>query len=169
MREEKRRFARVLSELINENELTQDKVAGACGFDHVKISRLVNSVTRPTQADIEALFQAFTETAERQRLMVAHIQDEMPPNGLKLLQIEYAHSQLRETRPLSLDKLPVRVQSALKFLLRMHDQNPSIGDVFIDLATLLDWQEVTTQSTLDLGARLTANKAKSGKYPKASE
>lgn len=162
-------FARVLSDLINENELTQDKVAGACGFDHVKISRLVNSVTRPTQADIEALFQAFTETTERQRLMEAHIKDEMPPNGLKLLHIEYVQNQLRETRPISLEKLPIRVQSALKFLLRIHDENPAIGDTFTDLATLLGWKEVTIESTLELGARLNANKTKPGKYPKADE
>lgn len=148
------KFSRVLNDLLVEHNVTQTGLANLTGVDQVKISRLINSLGRPNHNDLQGLFQVFTAAHDRWRLISAHIADEIPPEIFKTLKIQIEESNFREYSVESLSKLPKRVQSALKFLIRTHEENPSIGDVIVDLATMLDWKEVTFEDTQKLGKKL---------------
>lgn len=134
-----RRFAKVLNELLDENGMTQGDLAQRIGIDDSKVSRLINSVFRPSPEDLEAVIEAFDNPQERYRLAHAHIADELPAAMVKQLDIELAQTKLRE-QP-KYDLLPPNVQSALEHVLSQYPDNDAIGDFIIVWARMLDWQE----------------------------
>lgn len=147
------KFSRVLNDLLAEHGFTQMGLSQMSGVDQVKISRLVNSQARPNRDDLTGLLASFIDPNDKYRLARAHIADEIPEPALKLLEVELATRVLREGGS-SLNALPLRVQKALDFLIREYPHNPSIGDVMLDIATALGWEEQAPIPT---------------KYPSASE
>lgn len=136
-----KRFSRVLQELLNEHEMNQTALADLSGIDRLKVHRLLNSVTRASSEDLAGLFGAFTDTRERFRLTLAHIQDELPVEAFKQLDIQPHVHHLRDEPVLIPNNLSPRVERALRFLLAELEEIPTIADVIVDLARALGWEE----------------------------
>lgn len=136
-----KRFARVLQELLTEHELNQTALADLSGIDRLKIHRLLNSITRASSEDLAGLFGAFTDPRERFRLTLAHIQDELPDEAFKHLDIQPQVHHLRDAPAAIPNNLSPRVERALRFLLSELEAIPSIADVIVDLARALGWEE----------------------------
>lgn len=134
------RFAGVLQGLSREHGLTQTALSEMSGLHRLKISYLMTSKTRADSDDIAALLLAFTDMHDRFKLVVAHIQDEIPAEALRNVEIGLQQESLNDQQALILATLPKHIQSALKFLISMYPENPAIGDVFKDLAKSHGWE-----------------------------
>lgn len=140
-----KRFAKVLQELMSEQKLTQLEIATLASLEQVKISRLLRSITRADQADLAALSNAFPSPRDRYQLALAHIQDELPADTLKQIEIQPLEHTLRDAPPVLPHDLPPRLTRALAYLLGELPDNESIAAVIIDLAHALGWDERASQ------------------------
>ena len=138
-----RRFAKVLRELMDERELTLRELGSLSGLDDTKIHRLCGSVTRATREDLERLFSGFPQELDRYRLMLAHIQDELPETGFQQLEIQPSSLVMKDVPRQLPSEISLPLRSALFYLLEEMKDNPTIGDVLTGLATSLGWSEAT--------------------------
>lgn len=169
-----KQFPSVLNDVLEELELTQAELGNLSGLGQLKISRLINGVIRADKDDITSLYSPGIPLthAQKGRLAFAHIQDEMPLEAFKHLQIHVAPTELRDAMEKSIDHLPGRAQRALRWLLNAQDDFPNLGDLFIEMAKFGGWEEkVTPGSKKDTARKIvdTVTGRKPVRYPRPSE
>ncbi len=135
-------FSRVIQRILNEKGMSQMQLASLSGMQQSKVSRLCKGDNRVDKDDITALLSAFPDASDRFQIVQAHIQDEVPLDGLKISR-ESGEEILKESFA-DLSSLSEPGESALSYLLELLREVPSIQDVFIDLARAFGWQEKTT-------------------------
>ena len=122
-----REFAKVLSRLLTEQGITQAQLAQFAHMDDAKISRLINSVNRPSVEDVAAFLGSFHDPQIKFRLAVAHIQDELPPEMFERLQIQLAD----KASPMS---------EAMAYILRESPDSQETENVIVGFAKLMGFE-----------------------------
>ncbi len=139
-------FSRALGKLLDEKQMTQVFLSQMTGLSQGKISRLLSDVIRADREDLEALLTAFPEREDRRRLVTGHVLDEVPADGLDSIQ-SHGSSGVKEGADIDLRSLSERGERALRYLLTLKRDIPSIEQIFVDLAIALGWDSDETPVT----------------------
>lgn len=139
-----REFSKLLSRLLTEHEMTQAQFGAISHMDDAKVSRLINSVNRPSVEDVHAAIDSFRSVRDKFRLAVAHIQDELPPDLFQKIKLDLVESSLGEGPNV------LAIRTAIDYILREHGDNEHLAPMFLGMAKLMGWRDP---------------KAKSNKYP----
>lgn len=131
-------FSEALKRVMGD-QVTQVEMAALSGLNQVKISRLLSGHIRADRDDLAAILTAFPDANDRFQIVLGHVKDEVPEEALKEFTLEKSARALKDAPSYDMSSLSRTGSQALRFLLKLKHDIPSIEDVIVDLAKALGW------------------------------
>lgn len=129
-------FANALKIVLERNNLSQTEFAAKTGVERSQLNRYCSGQFSPS-LDILSKFCASVPTEDQARLVLAHIEDEIPEDYRSLVAITAPALEGGKTNlPKAPLELPLEITGAFEYLMKLAVSNPLLQDSILTTAKL---------------------------------
>jgi transcriptional regulator with XRE-family HTH domain len=130
-------FGTKLRVVMERNAMTFERLAERTGISRGTLNNITSDVVRsPSRGNVERIMEAFPLEEDRTLLTLAHLRDELPESGRKLVEIRAREGMASKEEPAAYvtERLDATLERALARLRAGVPTNEYLRLVLIDLA-----------------------------------